>query len=298
VTDPTAAQPPLLAAAAALELDRDAASSGGSAMNHPVELSVQQVDTLWDAVAIPGPKAATFPDQHERVCRAVAEILLEARAAARASTFSEAAVIAEEAVALFEGSDEAAAAAGAMEGVAARFRRMADELMPPCTCASGSPEMYEGPARDCPNHDEVEPHHGWAEIGVATDFQARDQQSVVAYRTPSLDVLYCVLCRPKDSRFVPVESADLPSGGICDNCDTDVLIQAPRSDAEIIEAAREIGLVEPEKAPQIVAAAREFLAESGVNTPGCDCGHEGMGPAWHLKSCAWLRTLNVPYRTR
>ncbi|GAA0637497.1 hypothetical protein GCM10009535_12370 [Streptomyces thermocarboxydovorans] len=40
-------------------------------------LSVQHADALWDAVAIPGPRTATYPEQHERVCRAVREILDE-----------------------------------------------------------------------------------------------------------------------------------------------------------------------------------------------------------------------------
>jgi hypothetical protein len=36
-------------------------------------------------------------------------------------------------------------------------------------------------------------------------------------------------------------------------------------------------------------------AESGVDTPGCDCGHAGMGPKWHLKACTWVATLTVPH---
>jgi len=40
-------------------------------------LSVQHADALWDAVAIPGPRTATYPEQHERVCRAVREIIDE-----------------------------------------------------------------------------------------------------------------------------------------------------------------------------------------------------------------------------
>jgi hypothetical protein len=164
----------------------------------------------------------------------------------------------------------------------------------------------------------------------------------VAYQAADLDVLYCVQCCPEDDRFLGVESDDLPDGGICANCDTDVLIRVkpspcPRcgedvsgyrpddlvyrvgdkrpycsgecvvaahranaptadlSDDELVEAARGIGLVEPEKAPGIVDAARRFLAQSGVDTPGCDCGHKGAGPAWHLKTCAWTKTLNVPH---
>jgi hypothetical protein len=26
---------------------------------------------------------------------------------------------------------------------------------------------------------------------------------------------------------------------------------------------------------------------AGVDTEGCDCGHEGMGEQWHLRGCAW-----------
>lgn len=40
-------------------------------------LSVQHADALWDAVAIPGPRTPTYPEQHERVCRAVRNILDE-----------------------------------------------------------------------------------------------------------------------------------------------------------------------------------------------------------------------------
>jgi hypothetical protein len=40
-------------------------------------LSVPHADALWDAVAIPGPRTPTYPEQHERVCRAVRDILDE-----------------------------------------------------------------------------------------------------------------------------------------------------------------------------------------------------------------------------
>lgn len=43
-------------------------------------LSVPHADALWDAVAIPGPHEATFPEQHERVCAAAAEIITEVTA--------------------------------------------------------------------------------------------------------------------------------------------------------------------------------------------------------------------------
>ncbi len=29
------------------------------------------------------------------------------------------------------------------------------------------------------------------------------------------------------------------------------------------------------------------MAESGETTPGCDCGHDGMGISWHRNDCAW-----------
>ncbi|MFD9444975.1 hypothetical protein [Streptomyces sp. NPDC060001] len=39
------------------------------------DLTLQQTDALWDAVAIPGPEQPTFVKQHERACKAVAEML-------------------------------------------------------------------------------------------------------------------------------------------------------------------------------------------------------------------------------
>lgn len=32
------------------------------------------------------------------------------------------------------------------------------------------------------------------------------------------------------------------------------------------------------------------LAQSGVHTPGCDCGHNGMGISWHSDDCGWRRS--------
>lgn len=29
-------------------------------------------------------------------------------------------------------------------------------------------------------------------------------------------------------------------------------------------------------------------AQSGIDTPGCDCGHDGMGPGWHGPGCDWM----------
>lgn len=30
------------------------------------------------------------------------------------------------------------------------------------------------------------------------------------------------------------------------------------------------------------------MRQSGVSTPGCDCGHEGMAASWHLDTCRWV----------
>lgn len=40
--------------------------------------------------------------------------------------------------------------------------------------------------------------------------------------------------------------------------------------------------------------SRDFtrlLAQSGIDTPGCDCGHEEMGVKWHARDCAWRSGL-------
>lgn len=31
------------------------------------------------------------------------------------------------------------------------------------------------------------------------------------------------------------------------------------------------------------------LAQDGIDTPGCDCGHDGMGVSWHRDDCLWRR---------
>ncbi|MFF7527328.1 hypothetical protein [Streptomyces pseudovenezuelae] len=61
--------------------DPEPASSAAAAPATDHRLSVQHADALWDAVAIPGPDTPTFTVQHERVCRAVADILDEMRPA-------------------------------------------------------------------------------------------------------------------------------------------------------------------------------------------------------------------------
>ncbi|MEI5100340.1 hypothetical protein RB200_19655 [Streptomyces sp. PmtG] len=34
----------------------------------------------------------------------------------------------------------------------------------------------------------------------------------------------------------------------------------------------------------------ERTAQSGVDTPGCDCDHDGMGYGWHPRDCAWRKS--------
>ncbi|SDL28672.1 hypothetical protein SAMN05421806_12569 [Streptomyces indicus] len=51
--------------------------------------------------------------------------------------------------------------------------------------------------------------------------------------------------------------------------------------------------VEPDEQQQLSPEAEHNIASSGVDTPGCDCGHDGMGPGWHLSSCAWKSSRTV-----
>lgn len=33
--------------------------------------------------------------------------------------------------------------------------------------------------------------------------------------------------------------------------------------------------------------------QTGHDTPGCDCGHDGMGRAWHASDCAWRGSVDL-----
>lgn len=50
---------------------------------------------------------------------------------------------------------------------------------------------------------------------------------------------------------------------------------------------------DPPPAREMSAAETERLdaetATSGVDTPGCDCGHDGLGLRWHARDCAWRK---------
>jgi hypothetical protein len=42
-----------------------------------------------------------------------------------------------------------------------------------------------------------------------------------------------------------------------------------------------------EMTPEETARILPRVAVEGVETPGCDCGHAGMGRNWHRDDCAW-----------
>ncbi|MET9138867.1 hypothetical protein [Streptomyces parvulus] len=63
-----------------LGIDPEFAAGARQATEAAHGLSVQHADALWDAVAFPGPDRPTYPQQHQRVCRAVREILDETAA--------------------------------------------------------------------------------------------------------------------------------------------------------------------------------------------------------------------------
>lgn len=37
----------------------------------------------------------------------------------------------------------------------------------------------------------------------------------------------------------------------------------------------------------LTPAPESATAQTGVDTDGCDCGHDGMGFSWHASDCAW-----------
>jgi hypothetical protein len=85
------------------------------------DLTVQQADALWDAVAVPGPEQPTFPAQHERVCRAVAAILSELPAVVSSPPATDrATVYAEVAARLLADAEQ-----GAKDGFTRIYRRSA-----------------------------------------------------------------------------------------------------------------------------------------------------------------------------
>lgn len=38
------------------------------------------------------------------------------------------------------------------------------------------------------------------------------------------------------------------------------------------------------------------MRETGVDTPGCDCGHVGMALSWHLQGCHWRTATEAQER--
>ncbi|HEX8808173.1 MAG TPA: hypothetical protein VF760_04170 [Xanthobacteraceae bacterium] len=42
-----------------------------------------------------------------------------------------------------------------------------------------------------------------------------------------------------------------------------------------------------EERPTLTPEQLARLATNGIDTAGCDCGHEGMGISWHARDCVW-----------
>ena len=49
--------------------------------------------------------------------------------------------------------------------------------------------------------------------------------------------------------------------------------------------SQDVEIVEMDEVTSRRVAAES--AQSGWCTPGCDCGHDGMGPTWHAANCTW-----------
>lgn len=48
---------------------------------------------------------------------------------------------------------------------------------------------------------------------------------------------------------------------------------------------------EAEQPGPLTRAEEARLAQDGVDTPGCNCGHDGMGVSWHGDDCLWRRSV-------
>ncbi|MFG3046294.1 hypothetical protein ACGFZR_15360 [Streptomyces sp. NPDC048241] len=188
-------------------------------------LSVQHADALWDAVAIPGPTRPSFMEQHARVCRAVAAILDETRAA------------------VLPTPDQRAA-----EDLAAT------------TCSA----QYHGPGED------------QARLCIrATQHTGKAHTDEHGFHWSDTVAMYPLA----DGRFR-----------------TGVNLQAELR--RLAGEAQQDACPTPESHNWGCGCPTDQLplhAESGIDTPGCDCGHEGMGPKWHGRDCSWLATMTVPH---
>lgn len=69
----------------------------------------------------------------------------------------------------------------------------------------------------------------------------------------------------------------------------------PYSHADLADVIRQNGSAPEVKAHgqpgpaagDTIQTGPDRLAQTGVDTPGCDCGHEGMGVSWHGDDCPW-----------
>ncbi|MFJ9012298.1 hypothetical protein [Streptomyces canus] len=70
-----------------------------------------------------------------------------------------------------------------------------------------------------------------------------------------------------------------------------------RPDAEVYTEYNAVAALLRRRAAEATSEAAELaadpwadggrLAQTGIDTPGCDCGHTGMGEAWHGDACEW-----------
>jgi hypothetical protein len=79
-------------------------------------------------------------------------------------------------------------------------------------------------------------------------------------------------------------------------CDTGVIrVDDPYGNADLADVIRQAWPGQPSaprpddpdwNSPEDAVYDRD--AQSGVDTPDCDCGHDGMGPGWHARDCEWM----------
>lgn len=105
-------------------------SAGGRFVEPMVLVPTLEGDLMARDWIVKGPRGEFWPVKGSIFAETYEGADAPLHAACRSQFLNEAASVADSCVALYEGSDEAAAAAGAMEGLADRFRRMAGGKAP------------------------------------------------------------------------------------------------------------------------------------------------------------------------
>lgn len=139
--------------------------------------------------------------------------------------------------------------------------------------------------------------------------QATDEAACDAYQPPTTpaDSGLCARCGMYDYRHhaKPVDTAATEAGPAlpaappcipdhgaavyCPGCAHDDALAAPEPDPQPVPDGflEQIAAVQVRDDEAALAKVQADLAESGVDTPGCDCGHDGMGARWHARDCWW-----------